>query len=65
MLNELDSVILKKPLPEGAVPVGAHGVIVMVYLEPVLGYEVEFFDSSQRSLGSFTTDDEHIEKRET
>lgn len=60
MLNELDSVILKIPLREGNVPVGAHGVVLIVYREPVIGYEVEFFDSSQRSLGSFTTDEEHI-----
>jgi uncharacterized protein DUF4926 len=63
MLKELESVILKMPLPEGNVPVGAHGVILIVYREPVVGYEVEFFDSSKRSLGSFTTDEEHIEKR--
>ena len=63
MLNELDSVILKMPLPEGSVPLGAHGVVLMVYHEPTIGYEVEFFDSSERSLGSFTTDEKHLEKR--
>jgi hypothetical protein len=63
MLRELDSVTLKLPLPEGIVPVGANGVVLVVYREPVPGYEVEFFDSSLRSLGTFTTDDDHIEKR--
>jgi len=63
MLRELDSVTLNQPLPEGVVPVGANGVVLIVYSQPVLGYEVEFFDSSHRSLGTFTTNDDHIEKR--
>ena len=63
MLRELDSVTLKLPLPEGIVTEGANGVVLTVYREPVRGYEVEFFDSSLRSLGTFTTDDDHIAKR--
>jgi hypothetical protein len=64
MLRELDSVTLKMPLSEGGVPVGSHGVVLIVYREPTPGYEVEFFDTSQRSLGTFTTDENHIEKRQ-
>jgi len=35
----------------------------MVYMEPTPGYEVEFFDACDRSLGSFTTDGNCLEKR--
>ena len=34
MFNELNCVILTKPLLEGDVPVGCAGVILMVYTEP-------------------------------
>jgi hypothetical protein len=63
MLLEYDSVSLKRPLSEGDVPVGSKGVVLIVYVEPTLGYEVEFFDASGKSLGNFTTDEDHIEKR--
>lgn len=62
MLNEYDSVRLREKLPDGQVPVGSKGVVLMVYREPTLGYEVEFFDESGKALGNFTTDDDHIEK---
>ena len=61
MLKELDSVRLKMPLPEGVVPVGSKGVVLFVYTEPTLGYEVEFFDSANKSFGTFTTDEVHLE----
>jgi hypothetical protein len=41
--KELDSVRLTKPLPTDDVPVGSEGVVVYVYREPTLGYEVGFF----------------------
>jgi hypothetical protein len=64
MFNELDCVILTKPLLEGDVPVGCTGVILMVYTEPTAGYEVEFFDTTHKSLGTFTiTDDAHRERQ--
>jgi hypothetical protein len=65
MLRELDCVKLIAPLSEGDVPMGSEGVVLMVYKEPPQEYEVEFFDSSQRSLGTFTTDEDHIEKLQT
>ncbi len=63
MLSEYDSVRLTRALPMGNVPVGANGVVLIVYMEPQLGYEVEFFDNTGKSLGTFTTDEEHLEKR--
>jgi hypothetical protein len=60
MLNEYDCVRLRLPLDD--VPVGAIGVILMAYTSPRVGYEVEFFDESKNSLGTFTTDEEHLEK---
>jgi hypothetical protein len=59
MLNEYDSVRLSQPLNEAKVPVGSSGVVLMVYTEPTLGYEVEFFDTAGKSLGNFTTDEPH------
>jgi|SRR5580765_8800167 len=63
MLKEYDSVRLKKRLSVDTVPLGSDGVVLMVYKEPTLGYEVEFFDESHRSLGSFSTTENHLEKR--
>lgn len=55
MLKEYDCVRLRKPLSDDSVPVGSDGVVLAIYKEPSLGYEVEFFDSRHRSLGTFTT----------
>jgi hypothetical protein len=63
MLKEYDSVRLKRPLSDDAVPVGSDGVVLIVYTEPTSGYEVEFFDESHRSLGSFSTTGDDLEKR--
>ena len=63
MLKECDSVRLKRRLSVDTVPLGSDGVVLMVYKEPTLGYEVEFFDESRRSLGSFSTTEDHLEKR--
>jgi hypothetical protein len=63
MLKEYDSVRLKRRLSVDTVPVGSDGVVLMVYREPTLGYEVEFFDERHRSLGSFSTTEDHLEKR--
>ena len=63
MLKEYASVRLKRPLSNDAVPVRSDGVVLIVYTEPTLGYEVEFFDESHRSLGSFTTTEDDLEKR--
>jgi hypothetical protein len=62
MLEEFDSVRLRKALPEGDVPLGSTGAVVMVYRVPSIGYEVEFFDKSGRSLGTYTTDEDHLER---
>jgi hypothetical protein len=50
MLKEYDCVRLKQSLPEGTVPLGAEGVVLMVYREPVLGYQVEFFLAARSGL---------------
>lgn len=63
MLKEYDSVRLKKPLSDDTVPVGSDGVVLIVYKEPTLAYEVEFFDKSHRSLGSFSTTGDDLEER--
>ena len=64
MLNEYDSVRLRKSLQNNKVPLGSKGVVLMVYADPKPGYEVEFFDISGKSLGTFTTEGDHLEKRQ-
>jgi hypothetical protein len=46
MLNEYDSVVLRKPLPGESVPVGAVGAVVLVHDVEKQAYEVEFFDDN-------------------
>ena len=65
MLNEYDSVKLKLPLPNTAVLVGSAGVILLVYTEPWLAYEIEFFDGSMRSLGNYTVSPKDVEKNDS
>jgi hypothetical protein len=62
MLKEYDSVRLRKPLLDNNIPVGSKGVVLLVYTNPRLAYEVEFFDPSGRSLGNFTMEEDHLEK---
>ena len=58
MINDLSVVSLKRQIPNSAVPIGTHGVVVMVFQDPP-GYEVEFFDQAGNTIqdsktGSFT-----------
>lgn len=62
MLNEYDCVRLRRELPNTKVPVGSKGVILMVYKEPRPGYEVEFFDTSGKSLMNFSIEEDYVEK---
>ena len=62
MLQEYDVVRLRLTLADGNVPLGSTGTILIVYDHPVRAYEVEFMDNFGRSLGTFTTDDDHLEK---
>jgi uncharacterized protein DUF4926 len=50
MFNELDVVVLKKPLPGASVPVGAIGTIVFVHSAGDQAYEVEFFDQNDKTI---------------
>jgi hypothetical protein len=64
MLNEYDTISLKTPLVEAAIPVGSKGIILMVFEFPSKAYEVEFFDVTNRSLGTFTVTEDQIEYRD-
>ena len=62
MLNELDVVVLKKPLPRAAVPVSSEGTIVMVHDAAAQAYEVEFLDEKGKLLDICTViGDEYLE----
>lgn len=50
---------IKKLSP--TVPEGTIGIVVMVYTEPTLGYEVEFFDDNHETLEVLTVYPDDIE----
>ncbi len=59
MLQELDVVRLKSPLPDLDLPLGTTGTIVMAY--DGRNFEVEFTSDDGDTLGLVTTDDDHVE----
>ena len=61
MFEEYEIVKLRTSLSEAPVPVGAKGTILMVYTQPRLAYEVEFFSKSGKSFGAFTVEGSQIE----
>ena len=62
MFNELDVVVLKKPLPEATIPVSSVGTIVMVHDASAQAYEVEFFDDHHKTIDVCTvTGDDYLE----
>lgn len=61
MMQEYDTIVLKLPLAGASIPVGTKGVILMVYESPSKAYEVEFVDSTYKSLGTFTVKEDQIE----
>lgn len=62
MLNEYDSVVLRKPLPEKSIPVGAVGAVVLVHDAEKQAYEVEFYDANDKTIDVCTViGDEYLE----
>ena len=62
MLNELDVVALKKPLPGATVPVSSEGTIVLVHDAAAQAYEVEFLDENGKLIDICTViGDEYLE----
>ena len=63
MFREYDIFTLAKQIPGEDIPVGARGVVLMVFTEPRRAYEVEFVDANGRNLGSratFTLNEEYM-----
>lgn len=60
MFNENDVVKAKRDLSDNVLQ-GTKGAIVLVYEEPVLGYEVEFVDNKGDSLSVLTVYPNDIE----
>ncbi|MDR7345462.1 hypothetical protein J2X14_003909 [Pantoea alhagi] len=60
MLNEYDVVKAKRELSDKVLQ-GTRGAIVLVYEDPVLGYEVEFVDNKGDSLSVLTVCPNDIE----
>lgn len=61
-MQEYDMVVLKQPLEAGGIPPGTRGVILMIFESPSKAYEVEFVDSANKSLGTFTVKEDQIQK---
>lgn len=61
-MQEYDTIVLTAPIEEGRIPAGTRGVILMVFESPSRAFEVELVDASHKSLGTFTVQEEQIEK---
>ena len=59
MFHDLDIVKLKKDY--SIAPKGATGTVVLCYTKPNEAYEVEFFDSEWKSLGTCAVLPEDLE----
>ena len=55
MFNEYDCFRLRRPIVGEMIPVGTVGVVLIVFHEPSVAYEVEFPDDTGRNLGSGPT----------
>jgi len=55
MFNEHDVFILQRALPDGTVPAGTRGVVLMVFGGSPCSYEVEFPDGHGGNLGAEIT----------
>ncbi|WCG84975.1 DUF4926 domain-containing protein [Pectobacterium sp. A5351] len=60
MIKEYDVVLAKKGLSDTVLK-GCKGAVVMIYKEPVLGYEVEFVDNEGNTLDVLTVYPDDIE----
>ncbi|WP_113628154.1 DUF4926 domain-containing protein [Pectobacterium peruviense] len=60
MIKEYDVIKAKKDLSDTILK-GCKGAVVIVYQEPVLGYEVEFIDSEGNTLDVLTVYPDDIE----
>lgn len=60
MIREYDTVRTTKDLSD-CVRKGCIGAVVMIYQEPTLGYEVEFFDKEGDTLEVLTVHPDEIE----
>ena len=62
-MNEFDVVRLKMDIPESNLKKGMKGAIVMVFnTGKNRAYEVEFVDSTGRTIGLVTINEECLEK---
>lgn len=59
MLNEYAMVVATKDLSKG-VKRGCVGTIVMIYDNPSLAYEVEFFDDNGNTIELLTVEPDYI-----
>lgn len=55
MFGEHDVFKLRVALPDGSIPIGAIGVVLMVHDGPTRAYEVEFPDGKGGNLGKSVT----------
>jgi hypothetical protein len=64
MFHDGDTFRLAKPLPGEAIPVGTVGVVLMVFDDPSVAYEVEFPDGRGGNLGTaltFTVTEDYLD----
>ena len=59
-----DTIFLKKLIDAVPISVGTRGVILMEFDSPRKAFEIELFNESGESLGTYTVSEDQIEKRE-
>ena len=61
MLSEYDVVRLRSSTSVDNVPAGSRGIVLIVYNDTPLAYEVEFVDGLGSSLGTITLQESDLE----
>jgi hypothetical protein len=62
MLKEYAVVRLTKSVAACPLPIGARGVILIVYPDSPQAYEVEFVGNEGESLGTYTVEESSLEE---
>jgi hypothetical protein len=62
MLQEYDIVCLKRTVSSIPLPPATKGTVLIVYPSNPPAYEVEFVDVTGKSLGTYTVEEDNLER---
>lgn len=60
MIKQLDTIKLARDIPEHRLKKGMLGVVVSVFTEPILAYEVEFADDQGRTFAELAIEPQDL-----